>query len=1030
MNSGPRIPLGHFGKCILAFVGAIHLSVAAIDAGQPEAPVNAFGVVVRDAAGSPVNYSRSDLTKMESESLVRNAASPEIADSPTAPQGFIPSAPGGAAPFWQYAIFGSGIGASNIVVAPAAGGLPPQIIIGGNSKNDFGGDDFWQVIQRSSTTGNYDQLFVSPIYSAVIKRIALGNVTGDSQPEIVVMLADGRIYLYDFATKAELGYISTGLTGLEGLSVTDLNGDGVAELIVTTANDLFVFSGNAVLLWQLAGAGGLDVVAGQMDLDPAIEIATTKGVVTDSVTHTAQWTRSGGFGARLKLAPIAGASYQQLIAADAWYTVYAYDVATQLPRWSISTPQDIGAIQVADVDNDGVPELLIGDGQWGKVRVYDLNTQAKKWEANNPEHGITNIAVADVDNDGVLDLIWGAGWTSTGADYLYVASTTDTHTIKWQSVDLEGPFLGPLIGDLDGDGMPELDICATKSACGYAGARILVFDLATLALRGISTASNRSFTGEHDLQLRDVERVGRAEIIIATDRGYDGAIEVYGFDSSNAFTLKWTNPTRPSGSPFNFVDIADLDGNGTAEIIAGNSVATTVSEGVFVYVFDYPSTAAPWRSVKMASGFASVAGLVVADLDGNGSKEIAALVSTGDLYTFDGPTRQLKSLKQQTGAKLIAEGRSPAGLILADSAGAGHFWQYGANTYTESFARQLGSTALDGLTVSSDGGLWIGTGGALRLRQSPNYRGVAWQSPVVGAGFGRFVATDISNGQNHVFSSARHAVAGFAFQATTPTPETVLGNISTRLRVETGDNVLIGGFIVSGAEPKKVIVRAIGPSLGALGVAGPLANPTLELYGPNGIIASNDDWINSPNKQAIIDSTVAPTNDLESAIVATLPANNTGYTAIVRGVNNGIGTGVVEVYDLDTQVDAKMANISTRGRVQSGDNVLIAGTIVVGPTPRKVIVRVIRPSLNVSGKLSDPTLELRDGNGALIEANDNWQQSPNKQAIIDSTIPPSHPLEAAIVQTLPGNNASYTAVVRGANGATGIAVVEMYALDK
>src|SRR5438067_13813976 len=624
MNSGPRIPLGHFGKCILAFVGAIHLSVAAIDAGQPEAPVNAFGVVVRDAAGSPVNYSRSDLTKMESESLVRNAASPEIADSPTAPQGFIPSAPGGAAPFWQYAIFGSGIGASNIVVAPAAGGLPPQIIIGGNSKNDFGGDDFWQVIQRSSTTGNYDQLFVSPIYSAVIKRIALGNVTGDSQPEIVVMLADGRIYLYDFATKAELGYISTGLTGLEGLSVTDLNGDGVAELIVTTANDLFVFSGNGVLLWQLAGAGGLDVVAGQMDLDPAIEIATTKGVVTDSVTHTAQWTRSGGFGARLKLAPIAGASYQQLIAADAWYTVYAYDVATQLPRWSISTPQDIGAIQVADVDNDGVPELLIGDGQWGKVRVYDLNTQAKKWEANNPEHGVTNIAVADVDNDGVPDLIWGAGWSSTGADFFYVASTTDAHAIKWQNVYLEGPFLGPVIGDLDGDGKAELVICT-----GSAGGRILVFDLATGAFRGISPVST-SVLGPRDIKLRDLEGDGRAEIVLATDHFYDGAIEVYSFDTSNTFTLKWTNPTRPAGSPFSFVDVADLDGNGTSEIIAGNSVYTSGSEGVFVYIFDYPSTSTPWRSVKMA-GSNSMTGLVVADLDGNGSKDIAALVSNGDL---------------------------------------------------------------------------------------------------------------------------------------------------------------------------------------------------------------------------------------------------------------------------------------------------------------------------------------------------------------------------------------------------------------
>jgi hypothetical protein len=263
----------------------------------------------------------------------------------------------------------------------------------------------------------------------------------------------------------------------------------------------------------------------------------------------------------------------------------------------------------------------------------------------------------------------------------------------------------------------------------------------------------------------------------------------------------------------------------------------------------------------------------------------------------------------------------------------------------------------------------------------------------------------------------------------TATPTAVpatLGNISTRLRVETGDNVLIGGFIVTGTQPKKVIVRAIGTSLP---LADKLADPVLELHGPNGLIEANDNWVDSPNKQAIIDSTIPPTIDLESAIVATLPANGTRYTAIVRGVNSSTGIGVVEAYDLDTTVDSKLANISTRGFVQTGDNVLIAGTIVVGQTPQKVIVRAIGPSLPIAGRLENPTMELRDQNGGLLEANDNWVDSPNKQAIIDSTIPPANDLESAIVATLPANNASYTAIVRGVNDATGIAVVEVYALQ-
>jgi hypothetical protein len=272
--------------------------------------------------------------------------------------------------------------------------------------------------------------------------------------------------------------------------------------------------------------------------------------------------------------------------------------------------------------------------------------------------------------------------------------------------------------------------------------------------------------------------------------------------------------------------------------------------------------------------------------------------------------------------------------------------------------------------------------------------------------------------------------------STTPTPTptpvgtpplTTLANISTRLRVETGDNALIGGFIVTGTQPKKVMIRAIGPSLP---FADKLADPILELHDSSGaLLDSNDNWQDSPNKQAIIDSTIAPSDPLESAIIATLPANGSGYTAIVRGVNNGTGIGVVEAYDLDTSVDSKLANISTRGLVQTGDNVLIAGTIVVGQGSQKVIVEALGPSLSVPGKLEDPILELRDGNGGLVDMNDNWVDSPNKQAIIDSTIPPGNDFESAILATLPADGAQYTAIVRGVNGTSGIAVVEVFALN-
>ena len=245
-----------------------------------------------------------------------------------------------------------------------------------------------------------------------------------------------------------------------------------------------------------------------------------------------------------------------------------------------------------------------------------------------------------------------------------------------------------------------------------------------------------------------------------------------------------------------------------------------------------------------------------------------------------------------------------------------------------------------------------------------------------------------------------------AFELQTAQP-TTLANISTRLRVETGDNVLIGGFIITGPAPKKVIVRAIGPSLP---VPGKLENPTLELHGPGGLIASNDNWREAPNRQEIIDSTIAPTNDLESAILTTLPANGTGYTAIVRGTSGVTGVGLVEVYDLEGTANSNLANISSRGFVQTGDNVMIGGFILIGTGTRKVIVRAIGPSLPVPGALVDPTLDLVNASGVTIASNDNWR-SDQEAEIIASTVPPTNDFESAIVATLPPT--AHTAILRG-----------------
>jgi hypothetical protein len=262
-------------------------------------------------------------------------------------------------------------------------------------------------------------------------------------------------------------------------------------------------------------------------------------------------------------------------------------------------------------------------------------------------------------------------------------------------------------------------------------------------------------------------------------------------------------------------------------------------------------------------------------------------------------------------------------------------------------------------------------------------------------------------------------------------PPPQLLNISTRTRVLTGDKVLIGGFIISGTEPKRVLLRGLGPSLGNSGVGGALADPTLELHQGVNTVVTNDNWKTRPNglsQQAEIEATaLAPTNDLESAIVATL--NPGAYTAILAGNNGGVGVGLVEVYDLEGGGNSNLANISTRGFVDTGDNIMIGG-LIVGGTAR-VIVRALGPSVPVAGPLGDPTLELHDGSGTLVASNDNWKTRPDgssQQAEIEATnIPPHNDLESALVRTLPPGN--YTAIVRGLNDTTGVGLVEVYHLQ-
>jgi hypothetical protein len=251
-------------------------------------------------------------------------------------------------------------------------------------------------------------------------------------------------------------------------------------------------------------------------------------------------------------------------------------------------------------------------------------------------------------------------------------------------------------------------------------------------------------------------------------------------------------------------------------------------------------------------------------------------------------------------------------------------------------------------------------------------------------------------------------------------------NLSTRMRVQTGNNVGIGGFIITGTAPKHLLLRAIKP---LFGFPDPLFDPVLELHGPGPFVTiTNDNWRDDPAQEAaIINTGIPPANDLEAAIDTTLDPG--AYTAVVRGQNNTSGVALVEVYDLSQAIPAKLANLSTRALVGTGNDIVIAGFILGGHTGNdRIIVRGIGPSLTatgVSNALADPALELRDGNGELLAANNNWQENPTQAAALTAAgLAPTNNLESGLTAALPPG--LYTALLAGQDNGTGIGLVEVY----
>jgi hypothetical protein len=292
--------------------------------------------------------------------------------------------------------------------------------------------------------------------------------------------------------------------------------------------------------------------------------------------------------------------------------------------------------------------------------------------------------------------------------------------------------------------------------------------------------------------------------------------------------------------------------------------------------------------------------------------------------------------------------------------------------------------------------------------------------------FGDFVVEFLNDlGGLKPVSTAIASVPGGAGGIAIEPPATT--NLSTRVSVQGGNGVAIAGFIISGSSPKQVLIRGLGASLSNFGIVNPLQDPALDLHDSTGnTIATNDDWQTATNAGQI-PANFQPADSHEPAILATLRPGS--FTAILRGKNGGTGVGLIEMNDLSTGAGSKLTNVSTRGFVGTGENVMIGGLILSGGSgERQILLRALGPTLaqppfNITGNLTDPTLMLVDGNGAVVASNDDWKSSQQNEIQATGLAPPND-REAAILTTLPTGN--FTAIVSGKNEETGIALVDVF----
>jgi hypothetical protein len=637
---------------------------------------NALGLVVRSSSGR-TNYGRDVLGTHAGDRAANDALQPE--PLPVSPLALLAEAePSGTLsfkPIFRSLEIGNSIGSSGLAAADIDGDGKAEILSAGYLS--------WVLLSWSPSHSAYEprqgKSFTEsyPYYQGIVYADLIRVSTSW---RIVTFLDDGRIELVDPQTGAVTGSANLG-EEIEDGAYGDADNDGQPDLVALTASQLHVLDPVTLAIRHSYPYGGGSygygkLAIGNVDNDAANEVVLNTGVVLqcngasasiDGAVPSSVFSNPGYDS--FILADVDGDGRQEVIPSSGWDQIQVYDVALGAVEWSIPTDLDFATVTLADVTGDGRPELIYGDGQWGAIHVLDTATRSELWQISNPNHGVTRIAVADTDGDGVLEFVWGSGYTSSGEDTLIFAGV-DSHAIEWISTEADGPYRALAVGDIDGDQVPDIVAFSTESQSGYNDGIGFAWDGATLERKWRSEPGlfqGFAWTGVWDTAVGDVDGDGAPEIVVGTDRLYDGAAYVLDGATKNQERVTYYD----SGSPLHHVVIDDLDGNGTKEVVTLNGIAHTGSPGVFVLVTDGATGAVLWRSPALGPVFSEGTSLEVGAFGGDAMRDVAAVVS-GKLWLVDGAThaaRQAPATSYTVLASADFDGDGTPTLWAGDSAG-------------------------------------------------------------------------------------------------------------------------------------------------------------------------------------------------------------------------------------------------------------------------------------------------------------------------------------------------------------------------